>query len=97
MAVEINGSKDAATLLKRGKCARTICEFGVGMNPMSKVIGNILEDQKAMGTVHFGFGDNSTFGGEVKCDIHVDGMVLQPDVVIDRVDIIKKGKMVLKL
>jgi leucyl aminopeptidase (aminopeptidase T) len=66
------------------------------MNPMSKIIGNILEDQKALGTVHFGFGDNSTFGGEVKCDIHVDGMVLKPNVLIDGKEIIKKGKIMMK-
>ncbi len=97
LATEIKGNADAESLMDRGKCARTICEFGIGMNPMSKVIGNILEDQKALGTVHFGFGDNSTFGGEVKCDIHVDGMVLDPDVFIDGKEIIKKGKLILKL
>jgi leucyl aminopeptidase (aminopeptidase T) len=96
MAMEITGDKEAASLMERGKCARTICEFGIGMNPMSKVIGNILEDQKALGTVHFGFGDNSTFGGEVKCDIHVDGMLLKPDVMMDGKEIIKKGKLMLK-
>jgi leucyl aminopeptidase (aminopeptidase T) len=96
MAEQITGSKDASSLMERGRCARTICEFGIGMNPKSKVIGNILEDQKALGTVHFGFGDNSTFGGEVKCDIHVDGMVLKPDVTIDGKEIIKKGNMVTK-
>ncbi|MGA1819670.1 MAG: aminopeptidase [Thermoplasmatota archaeon] len=97
MVTDISGSKEVMSLLDRGKCARTICEFGIGMNPQSKIIGNILEDQKALGTVHFGFGDNSTFGGEVKCDIHVDGMVLKPDVEIDGLQIIKEGKITLKL
>jgi leucyl aminopeptidase (aminopeptidase T) len=97
MATNISGYTEAASLMDRGKCARTICEFGVGMNPHSKIIGNILEDQKALGTVHFGFGDNSTFGGDVKCDIHVDGMILKPDVSIDGKPIIKKGKLIMKL
>jgi len=97
IVTDITGDKVAKSLLDHGKCARTICEFGIGMNPQSKIIGNILEDQKALGTVHFGFGDNSTFGGEVKCDIHVDGMVLKPDVEIDGIQIIKQGDLVLKL
>ncbi|MGA1866567.1 MAG: aminopeptidase [Thermoplasmatota archaeon] len=95
--VDIDGNKKGQSLMDRGKCARTLCEFGIGMNPQSNIIGNILEDQKALGTIHFGFGDNSTFGGEVRCDIHVDGMVLKPDVLIDEEQIISKGNMVLKL
>ncbi|MGA1873321.1 MAG: aminopeptidase [Thermoplasmatota archaeon] len=94
---DISGSEEVRSLMNRGRCARTICEFGIGMNPQSKIIGNILEDQKALGTVHFGFGDNSTFGGEVRCDIHVDGMVLKPSVFINELEIIKEGRMVLKL
>lgn len=95
--VSMKGPQVAMTLMDHGKCARTLCEFGIGMNPKSRVIGNILEDQKALGTVHFGFGDNSTFGGQVKCDIHVDGMVLSPDVIIDDVQIIEKGMLKIKL
>ncbi|MBN1390809.1 MAG: aminopeptidase [Candidatus Thermoplasmatota archaeon] len=98
LITDITGNNmEVRSLMERGKCARTICEFGIGMNPRSNIIGNILEDQKALGTVHFGFGDNSTFGGEVRCDIHVDGMVLKPDVLIDGTQIIKGGNMVLKL
>jgi leucyl aminopeptidase (aminopeptidase T) len=95
--ISMKGPKEAMSLMNHGKCAKTLCEFGIGMNPKSRVIGNILEDQKALGTVHFGFGDNSTFGGQVKCDIHVDGMVLKPDVLIDDVEIIEKGKLKIKL
>jgi leucyl aminopeptidase (aminopeptidase T) len=95
--ISMNGPKEALSLMDHGKCAKTLCEFGIGMNPKSRVIGNILEDQKALGTVHFGFGDNSTFGGQVKCDIHVDGMVLAPDVMIDDEMIIEQGKLKIKL
>ncbi len=97
MISSIDGPDIAKEFLKRGRCAKTLCEFGIGMNPRSRVIGNILEDQKALGTIHFGFGDNSTFGGEVRCDIHVDGMVLKPDVEMDGKPIIKAGKPILKL
>ena len=44
--------------------------------------------------MHFGFGDNSTFGGQVSCDIHVDGMVLKPTVLIDGDIIVENGRFV---
>ncbi|MGA1848054.1 MAG: aminopeptidase [Thermoplasmatota archaeon] len=97
LIISMKGPGEAMSLMDHGKCAKTLCEFGIGMNPKSRVIGNILEDQKALGTVHFGFGDNSTFGGQVKCDIHVDGMVLTPDVMVDDEKIIEKGKLRIKL
>ncbi|MFW3147002.1 MAG: aminopeptidase [Thermoplasmatota archaeon] len=97
MLTKVKGNKESKTIMDRGRCARTLCEFGIGMNPSSGVIGNILEDQKAKGTVHFGFGDNSTFGGQVSCDIHVDGMVLKPTVLIDGDMIVEKGRFILEL
>ena len=69
-------------------------EFGIGMNPASKIIGNVLEDEKKLGTVHVAFGDNSTFGGNVKCGIHIDGIILKPTVVInDEKTILEKGEL----
>ncbi|MEA3558867.1 MAG: aminopeptidase [Candidatus Thermoplasmatota archaeon] len=97
MLVRVKGPNDVMEIMDRGKCARTLCEFGMGMNPRSMVIGNILEDQKSKGTAHFGFGDNSTFGGQINCDIHVDGMVLEPTIEFDGDVIVRKGKFEIDL
>jgi leucyl aminopeptidase (aminopeptidase T) len=97
LADNIKGPKEVVDLLQSSKCGKTICEIGIGMNPRSRIVGNMLEDQKAKGTVHIGFGDNSTFGGEISCDMHNDGMILEPTLMIDDEMVIDKGKFLLKL
>lgn len=97
VAENIEGPSEVVDLLKRSKCGRTICELGIGMNPRARVSGNMLEDQKAKGTVHIGFGDNTTFGGEVRCDMHNDGMLKTPTLEIDGVTVLEKGRFLLNI
>lgn len=68
---------------KVGKKARNIAEFGVGINPEAKLIGNVLEDEKVAGTVHIALGDNSAFGGDVIAGIHLDGIIKEPELFVD--------------
>jgi leucyl aminopeptidase (aminopeptidase T) len=78
-----------------GKKGRNVAEFGIGMNPAAKIIGNVLEDEKKLGTIHIAFGDNSTYGGNVKCGVHIDGIILKPTVVLDdKKTILDKGELV---
>jgi len=67
-------------------------EFGIGCNPSAKISGIVLEDEKAMGTIHLAFGDNSTFGGKVKAGIHIDALVKEPTVIVDGGVVIRDGK-----
>jgi len=93
-AYRISGSKEIAKQIsKQGKEARNIAEVGVGMNPKAKIIGNVLEDEKVMGTVHVALGDNSTFGGKVKAGIHVDGIIKNPTFIADDRVIMEDGKL----
>ena len=95
MAEKFKGaSKVQKALDKQGKKARNVAELGIGMNPKAKIIGNVLEDEKVLGTVHIAFGDNSTFGGKVKCGIHVDGIITKPTLEIDDVVVLNKGKLI---
>ena len=64
------------------------------MNPKSKIIGNVLEDEKVMGTVHVALGDNSTFGGKCKAGIHIDGIIKNPTFLADDKTILEKGKLI---
>jgi leucyl aminopeptidase (aminopeptidase T) len=94
-AKRITGTKDIAKQVsKRGKEGRNIGEVGIGMNPKAKIIGNVLEDEKVMGTVHVALGDNSTFGGKCKAGIHVDGIIKNPTFIADDRTILENGKLV---
>jgi leucyl aminopeptidase (aminopeptidase T) len=66
-----------------GDCARNLAELGVGVNPTATLIGNVLQDEKVRGTVHVAVGDSSGFGGDVECDLHVDGVVKEPRLYAD--------------
>ena len=78
-----NAEKLNSILDKVGKKARNIAEFGIGINPKAKLIGNVLEDEKVAGTVHIALGDNSTFGGDVIAGIHLDGIIKEPELFVD--------------
>lgn len=69
-------------------------ELGIGTNMNAKLCGIILEDEKVYGTVHIAFGTNTSFGGTVKADCHMDGIILNPDLYLDDKLIIRNGKIV---
>lgn len=66
-----------------GPLARNIAELGIGINPAAELIGVVLEDEKVGGTVHVALGDNSTFGGDVSVDLHLDGIIRSPKARVD--------------
>jgi leucyl aminopeptidase (aminopeptidase T) len=70
-----------------------IAELGIGMNDKAKVIGSPLEDEKVLGTVHVAVGDNSTFGGRVKAGVHLDGIIMDPTLKLDDIELIKDGEL----
>lgn len=88
-------AKDFLKSLGTSDLARNVAEFGIGTNRKARLTGVILEDEKIYGTVHVAFGDNSTFGGTVQAGIHLDGVILKPDVYIDGTKIMDKGDIIL--
>ena len=102
-ATEIDGGKEAKQLktileearkkLDKPENVYNIAELGIGMNPGAKIIGNPLEDEKVMGTVHLALGDNSTFGGTVKAGIHLDGIITNPTLIVGPEVILDKGEL----
>lgn len=74
---------------------KTICEFGIGTNPYAKLTGEILEDEKVLGTVHFAFGNNMSFGGKINVPMHIDGLISKPTVHFEDKLIMENGKLLL--
>jgi len=65
-----------------------IGEFGIGTNPGAQICPNMLEAEKAFGTVHFAIGDSYGIG-QNKSQHHYDAL-------IDKATIIAKGKYLAK-
>lgn len=96
-ATEISGhryaKKLAAAMRKAGPEARNLAELGIGTNDAARLVGNVLEDEKVLGTVHLAFGDNRSMGGNVRAPFHQDGILLMPTVWVDGECILREGKL----
>ncbi len=75
------------------KNARNIGEFGIGLNPKAKIVGNVLEDEKVLSTVHFAIGYN--YDQDALALIHSDGIVKNPIVTVDGKLLMKNGKLLI--
>ncbi len=80
--------------------ASVVGELGIGINPAARVTGNMLEDEKAVGTVHVAFGNNIEMGGQNASRTHRDFHILKPTLSIEfedgqTRDIIRDGRLVI--
>lgn len=95
VAVGVDGGEQAqrfaAQLERVGPLARSVAELGVGTNDRAIVTGNILEDEKILGTVHIAFGNNTSMGGTIDVPFHVDGIILNPTLFLDGRVVIDRG------
>ena len=66
-----------------GSDARHVGEFGIGINPGAQLCGIVLEDEKAIDTIHIALGNDVTFGGDVSIPMHFDGIVTNPRIEAD--------------
>ncbi len=98
-ASEITGGEAADkfhSLIKPfGKLAFNLAELGIGTNDKAQVTGNVLEDEKVMGTVHLAFGDNKSMGGTIRVPSHLDGVIMKPTVYVDDNLIMKDGEFLI--
>ena len=67
-----------------GEDAFNLAEVGIGTNvAVSALVGSVLADEKAAGTVHIAIGDDAGIGGDVSAPIHTDGVLREPTVYAD--------------
>ncbi|MFB6189254.1 MAG: aminopeptidase, partial [Halapricum sp.] len=66
------------------RSAYNLAELGIGTNVgVTELVGSVLLDEKAGGTVHFAIGDDASIGGDVEAPLHLDGIVRDPTVYAD--------------
>lgn len=71
-----------------GEDAYNLAELGIGTNvAVTDLVGSVLLDEKAAGTVHVAIGDDHGIGGDVEVPIHLDGILTEPTVYADGVEI----------
>lgn len=94
---EIRGGVKAEQVRKllepHGREAFAIAELGIGTNDRARLVGNVLEDEKVMGTVHIAVGSNAFMGGRVNVPSHHDGVLLAPDVAVDGRPVMRAGRI----
>ena len=78
--------------------ADNIGEIGIGLNPAARIGDEITEAKKAFGTVHIALGDSANeYGGLVECEVHLDGLIMEPTVEFDGVLVVVGGRHVYEL
>jgi len=67
-----------------GQDAYNLAELGIGTNvAVTDLVGSVLLDEKAGGTVHIAVGDDHAIGGDTHAPIHLDGILTEPTVYAD--------------
>ena len=107
MVMDVKGGTIAAAIRQEfGEAAKrlrpkerenvwTMAEFGFGMNPQARLSGNVLEDEKRLGTCYFSVGDNTALGGTSSVGIHIPGVLKNANVWLDDTLFISKGEFIL--
>lgn len=67
-----------------GRDAYNLAELGIGTNVgVDALVGSVLLDEKAAGTVHIAIGDDASIGGDTDAPLHLDGIITDPTVYAD--------------
>jgi leucyl aminopeptidase (aminopeptidase T) len=96
--VEANGEGGDALmdlLTVHGAEGTNVAELGIGTNEEAILTGNILEDEKILGTCHLAFGASAAIGGTVQVPVHLDCVVLEPTVEVGGETIVSGGELLI--
>jgi leucyl aminopeptidase (aminopeptidase T) len=89
------GPEYLARLRAHGDKGTNLAELGVGTNDRATLTGNVLEDEKILGTVHIAFGASAGIGGTVSVPIHLDVVVRDASLAVDGRQVLDAGSFVL--
>jgi leucyl aminopeptidase (aminopeptidase T) len=90
-----NGVLFLETLHAGGELGTNLAELGIGTNERATLTGNVLEDEKILGTVHVAFGASAGIGGTVSVPVHLDCVVLEPTLDVGDTRVLQDGRFVL--
>ena len=74
---------------------RNLAELGVGTNDQATLTGNVLEDEKILGTAHVAFGASAGIGGNVTVPVHLDIVVTDASLTIGGTQVLDAGRYLL--
>jgi leucyl aminopeptidase (aminopeptidase T) len=89
------GEQLLAMLREHGDAGTNLAELGVGTNDRARLTGNVLEDEKILGTVHVAFGASIAIGGTVSVPIHLDCVVTDASLTVDGTPVLDEGRFLL--
>jgi len=92
-ATGADGRRLMELLTAHGDDGTNVAELGIGTNEKAILTGNLLEDEKILGTCHVAFGASAAIGGTVQVPVHIDCVVLEPDVTVDGQALVRGGRL----
>ena len=81
-------------LTAAGPDGTRVAELGVGTNEKAILTGELLEDEKILGTIHVAFGASAGIGGEIQVPVHLDCVVMKPTLKVDGAGVVRDGELV---
>ncbi|MGI8579617.1 MAG: aminopeptidase [Solirubrobacteraceae bacterium] len=91
-----NGARFLEMLTAHGHEGTNLAELGVGTNDRATLTGNVLEDEKILGSVHIAFGASAAFGGTVSVPVHLDCVVLDASLELDGRRVLDAGRLLVE-
>ncbi len=88
-----DGARLMELLTEHGPDGTNVAELGIGTNEEATLTGNILEDEKILGTAHVAFGASAAIGGKVQVPVHLDCVVLEPTIEVDGATLVEAGEL----
>jgi leucyl aminopeptidase (aminopeptidase T) len=88
------GARLLELLAAGGEGGTNVAELGIGTNEKAQMTGNVIEDEKILGTCHIAFGASAAIGGTVQVPVHLDCVVTRPTVTVDGTDVVRDGELV---
>jgi leucyl aminopeptidase (aminopeptidase T) len=82
-------------LTMHGEDGTNVAELGIGTNEKAILTGEILEDEKILGSCHVAFGASAGIGGAVQVPVHLDCIIMKPTVELDGEAIARDGELLI--